>query len=213
MAPWLRNIPAAVVASALVAGCATGSPITISSSSPASAIPPSSGAMNGAPRRAVSRAALASPQADGVSACAVYLGDVSDVRPNPSDFGTMGLRPVLVADSVSWLQSALETFKQDPRLRFVSEVETGLAVRIELMKAYVMAMATQKSAVVVLRVTYRSGGKDLEPQIARGQDTSANMAFGEKETETALNRAMVMAVKQLDEGVVGRCRAAPPSKN
>lgn len=141
--------------------------------------------------------------------CVVRIADVRDLRTDPNDLGMMGLRVVKTADSVAWLRNALVPLEQDHRLHFIDDAKDGaLVLRIELVKAYIMTMNTQKSANVVLRVALGRDGKDLGSDIARGRDTGANWVNGEDEAQGALNRALSAAVLELDQRIVDRCQAA-----
>ena len=136
-----------------------------------------------------------------------------DVRSDPGDLGMMGPRDVRTSDSAAWLAAALATMKQDPRLHFVDDdKDAEFALRIELVKAYVMTMTTQKSANIVLRASYSRGGKELDTQVARGRDTGTNWANGADEAQGALNRAMSAAISELDNDIVARCQAFDDEK-
>jgi hypothetical protein len=135
--------------------------------------------------------------------------DVRDVRPNPNDLGMMGGRPVHASDSAAWVQSALGSLKQDSRLRFVeTDVEAPLTLHVELVKAYIQTITTQKNSNVVLRVVFSRNGKEIGTQIARGRDGGANWANGEEEAQGSLNRALAAAVAELDYDIGAQCGAA-----
>jgi hypothetical protein len=202
---------AGLAACGLLADCST-TPITVSSTSTA-LFPPASGGIAVAPEPAPSRSSSALPTNDGSEPCLVHLADVRDARPDPNDLGMMGLRVVRTADSLTWVQTALGPLKQDRRLLFVGDDKSAeLVLKIELVKAYVMTMNTQKSANVVLRVGYDHEGKDLDAQIARGRDTGANWANGAGEAQGALDRALTAAVSELDDEIVARCHALESKK-
>ncbi len=191
----------------LLAACAT-TPITVSPTSTTIA-PPSSGGAIVVPRSGDLGKASVQPVTGDSGRCAVYLAEVRDTRPDTSSLGMMGRRAVLASDSVAWLRSALDVLKQDRRLRFVDgEKDAVFVLRVELVKAYIMAITTQKSSSVVLRVSYSRDGKDLDPQILRGRDTGGNWAFGEEETQGSLNRALSAAVSELDNDIVAHCHDA-----
>jgi hypothetical protein len=170
--------------------------------------PPSSGTLVIQSQAAASGSAPVQHASDNVPQCSVHLGEVHDVRLDPNDLGMMGVRAVRTTDSVAWLQAALAALKQDHRLRFVDDAKDAqLVLRIDLVKAYIMTITTQKTSNVVLRVGYSRNGKDLDMQIARGRDTGGNWANGDEEAQGSLNRALVGAVSELDEDIVARCRA------
>jgi len=134
---------------------------------------------------------------------------VRDVRLDPNDLGMAGQRYVQTIDSVAWLSGALSSMKNDPRLRFVdNDDDAEFTLRIELVKAYIMTITTQKSANVVLRANYSRNGTAIDTQIARGRDTGANWANGSEEVQGALNRALSAAVSELDNAIVTHCRSS-----
>jgi len=195
-----------MIAGSLLGSCAT-TPITVSSDS-TQLLPSSSGTVSVAPGPANSGPAFGQLP-PGARPCAVHLADVVDLRTDPNDLGMMGLRDVRATDSTLWLKNAVAALSRDPRLRLVDdEKDASLIVRIELIKAYIMTMNTQKSANVVLRVGYRHAGRDdLDTEIARGRETGANWVNGADEAQGALNRALSAAVKDVDVAIVSRCQA------
>lgn len=153
------------------------------------------------------------PSAGDRPPCAVYLADVRDIRVDPNDLGTMGGREITTPDSLAWLQTALAKLKQDPRLRFVdADKGAELVLRIELVKAYIMAITTEKSSNVVLRVGYSRDGKYLDTQIARGRDLGADWINGDDEVQGSLDRALTAAVWELGNDIVNRCDASRAGK-
>ena len=195
----------------LLADCST-TPITVSPTSTA-LLPPTSGRIAVASRRESPRSSSALAMKGGSQPCTVHLVDVRDVRPDPNELGMMILRVVRTADSVAWVQTALGTMKQDPRLLFVGDDRNApLVLKIELIKAYIITMNTQKSANIVLRVRYNHEGKDLDAQIARGRDTGANWVNGADEAQGALDRALSAAVSDLDNEIVARCHELESEK-
>lgn len=199
-------LPLVGVAAVLLSACSTD-PITISSTS-APLLPPPSGQVMVLPEPAPQGSPSIEPIVDG-SRCAVHLTDVIDVRPDPNDFGMVGQRSVRSPDSVAWLRAALSTLQQEARLRFVDDDRRAeITIRIELVKAYIMTMNTQKTANVVLRARYSRNGTAIDTQIARGRDTGVNWANGSDEVRGALNRALSAAVSELGNAIVIRCRAS-----
>ena len=199
MAAFAKTMAPSILAG-LLAACSTA-PITVA---PTAQLPP-------APDTVVARPAPSRHLVDESPPCTVRLGVVNDIRPEPNDLGMMGMRAVHAADSVAWLKSALEVLKEDRRLLVDdNDKMPALVVNVDLVKAYILTMNTQKSANVVLRASYTRGGKDFGSDIARGRDTGANWANGEEEAQGALNRALVAAVWELDYEMVVRCRATAP---
>jgi hypothetical protein len=198
------SILAAIAAGGMITACAAAPATATSTSIPL--FPQASGA----PIVASAPSAQASGQAStgDRASCAVYLADVRDVRVDPNDLGMMGMRAIKTPDSDAWLQAALATLKKDPRLRFVDAgKDADLVLRIELVKAYVMTITTQKTSNVVLRVGYSRDDKELDTQIARGRDTGANWVNGDDEAQGSLNRALSAAVWELGNDIVNRCDA------
>lgn len=202
----MRAVPLAGVAAVLLAACSTD-PITISPTS-TTLLPAPTGQVVVGPQSTPRGSPSAKPVNDGPR-CAVHVADVRDVRLDPNDLGMAGQRYVQTVDSVAWLSGALSSMKNDPRLRFVdNDDDAEFTLRIELVKAYIMTITTQKSANVVLRANYSRNGTAIDTQIARGRDTGANWANGSEEVQGALNRALSAAVSELDNAIVTHCRSS-----
>jgi hypothetical protein len=202
---------AAIASGGLIAACAAAPVADSSTSTPL--FPSSSGPGVAVPSSAASAQVSAQASAGDRPACAVYLADVRDVRVDPNDLGMMGGRAIKTPDSNAWLQAALTSLKQDPRLHFVdADKDAELVLRIELVKAYIMTITTEKSSNVVLRVGYSRDGKDIDTQIARGRDTGANWINGDDEAQGSLNRALTAAVWELGNDIVSRCDASHAGK-
>ncbi len=138
--------------------------------------------------------------------CRVHIADVRNARENPEFMGQMGPRPVIAADAVTWVRSALETMNAFPRLRLVGEGdEADLELRIELIKAYVMSYASAKASDVVVRVGYSRQGRKLDERVIRGTDNGTNWINGEGEMQSSLNGALASLVQQLDRDVIAHC--------
>ena len=192
------------IAGEILVGCSSA-PISVAPSS-TPLLPQARGGTLVGPR--LSDAASARRPVDASPPCPVHLVDVRDTRVDPDALGMMGLRAVRTADSAAWLQAGLATLKQDGRLRYADDAKDAtFDLRIELVKAYVMTMNTQKTANVVLRASYSRDGKPLDAQIARGRDTGANWVNGDDEAQGALDRALAAAVVEIDSDIVTRCRA------
>jgi hypothetical protein len=205
------SLAVSIAASCLVAACAA-TPITVSSTS-TPMMPSGSGQVTVAPTADTpDNESKRIPAADGTN-CVVHLTDVRDVRLNPDDLGMMGGRAVHTDNSIAWVQNALNALKQDSRLTFAAgDSNAQLTLRIELVKAYIMTLTTQKSSNVVVRISYTRNGKDFDSQIVRGRDESGNWANGADEAQGSLNRALASAVSQLGNDIVARCKTAIPGK-
>lgn len=198
----------AILATAfLLAGCMNGPPIIMPTHS-VSVSPPLSGTVEGAPQSSSSGPGSQHFAADNSNRCAIHLADIHDTRPDPGSLGMMGGRAVKTEDSVAWVRAALSTLDQDRRLIVTDDVKTiRFSLRIELAKAYIMTITTQKSSNVVLRVSYSRDGQELDTQILRGRDTGGNWVNGENEARGSLNQALADAVHDLDEDIVAHCHA------
>jgi hypothetical protein len=201
---------AAIATCGLLADCET-TPITVPITVPTKSATthlPAKGEIARAPRHGSSNLPAARTAEDVSQPCTVQLAGVSDTRPDPNELGMMAMRVVRTEDSVSWVRTALDALAQDSRLAIVDDNKNAaLVLNVELVKAYILTMNTQKSANVVLRASYKHEGKDLDSEIARGRDTGANWANGAEEAQGAIDRALSAAVSELDNEVVARCRA------
>lgn len=112
----------------------------------------------------------------------------------------MGGRPTKAAHSDQWVRSAVQQLDGDKRLKIV-DTNPDVTLNIELAKAYLQTMATQKSATVVLSVRYGEG----EPKIFRGSYDGVNWVNGEAEAQSALDFALSEAIEALNSDLVRYC--------
>jgi hypothetical protein len=141
-------------------------------------------------------------------ACAVQLGEIRDLRLDPQSMGAIGYRPIRSADPVSWVRSGLVSITNDRRIAFVgADPNASFEIGADLMKAYILSQATQKSANVVLRIHYSRNGATWDERIYRGVDVGANWVGGEDESQSALDRALSSALEQIRQDLLTRCAA------
>jgi hypothetical protein len=142
---------------------------------------------------------------DDAVRCRLALGEVKDIRPDAS-MGAMGTQVVQVADPAAWTRDGLGALSLNHALEIVpADAHPDLTLKVELVKAYVQAMNTAKSATVVLRVGFV--GRDAAPKIYRGVHTATNWINGAGEMQGALKFALDDAVRQLSADAPGLCAA------
>jgi hypothetical protein len=191
-------VPAISFALLGLAGCANRAPVTLSSQF----TPPNN-------------ASWSSPQANRADAgpadtCRIRLGDVLDARADPQDLGDIGGRPIHQADQIAWLRSGLMSLNRDSRIQIVDAAATekpDLEVSVELLKAYVISITSDKSTNVVLRIRYARQGAALGEQIYRGTDTGVNWISGGDETQASLDYALAQILGDVDRDILARCDA------
>lgn len=152
--------------------------------------------------------AIAKPAASGGGpVCRVQLGEVVDKRSDAESMGSIGGRTVRAVDSAAWVRSGLESLGAAGGISLV-DTSPDLMLQTELLKGYVMSMASAKTTDVVLRVHASQRGGSTTDQIYRGTDTAPNWSAGDGETQGALNRALAQALEQLRRDLLGSCAAS-----
>jgi hypothetical protein len=151
---------------------------------------------------------LAAAEADG-PACRVFIQGVRDLRPDNLSMGSVN-RPVLAADSAGWVRSGLQSLGRDRRIVVVSTAAgADLVLDAEILKAYIMAITTQKAANVVIRVRYSHNGIAQGDAIYRGAINDMNWINGDSETQDAFNDALEQVIGAIAADAVVRCKPAP----
>lgn len=144
--------------------------------------------------------------------CRIAFTEVRDTRVDPLFMGDMAGRPVRAEDPVAWLKSGLASLSADKRLTLVDAADPAghhLGLKAELVKAYIESLRINKSANVVVRVTYTLNGANWgEPSSFRGADDGMNFGSLDSEAYEVLNRAMQEVIAALDKDLLVRCEAA-----
>jgi hypothetical protein len=174
-----------IVLTSPLAACATSEPINLSSQ-----FTPPTAKWSPAGERV-------DKKADG--SCRIQLSGVQDVRADTHSMGIMFQRGVHSADSVGWARSGIDSLSRDPRISFGEPAKVVFG--IDLAKAYISSLTTEKAATVVLRANYAPN----DTQIFRGDDNSLNWVNGEGETQAGLDAALARAIEALDQDIVARC--------
>lgn len=142
---------------------------------------------------------------DGI--CRVRIASVRDTRIDPGAVGNLVGLAVHFTDTAGWIASALDSLGRDPAIRIVTDGgESDLVLDVEIVKAYVATITTEKTARVVLHVHASGRGATARDDYYSGSDTSLDWIGGRAETEGALNDALTNAVRQIDRDVVIWCR-------
>jgi hypothetical protein len=138
--------------------------------------------------------------------CRVYIGDIADKRTDKDTMGLIGLRVVHGADPVAWLRSGLATLKRDRRIVLAdSTSNSDLDLDVDILKAYVINITSDKSANVVVRVHYSRNGAAAGDRVIRGIETGWNWADGGDETQSAFDDALDDLLKTLDQDIAAHC--------
>ncbi len=143
-------------------------------------------------------------------ACHIRLAGIQDLRTDPQVMGDIGGRMIHATDTVGWVRSGLEGLKQDPRIRLDDQASTDasdLVLDVDLVKAYVLSITTEKTANVVLRVRYSRAGASAGEKVYRGVDLGANWVSGADETQSTFDRALTQLLEELDTDVIAHCAA------
>ena len=140
--------------------------------------------------------------------CRLRIASVRDTRVDPGSVGSMGPVAVHFADTAGWIGSALNSLARDPAIRIVTDYsQADLVLDVEIVKAYISTITTEKTAKVVLHVRTSGRGVTARDDYYSGSDMSLNWVGGRAETEGALNDALTNAVRQIDRDVVTWCRS------
>jgi hypothetical protein len=145
------------------------------------------------------------------ASCRVRVTEIHDLRADPLSMGVIGNRPIRGADAPAWVRSGLDSLGLDQRILLVGAElgnDADLALSLDLLKAYMHSITTQKSANVVLRVRYSRHGQPLDEQVYRGVDTGGNWAQGDGETQEAFDAALAESLTAIDRDIRTRCAAA-----
>lgn len=151
---------------------------------------------------------------DEQNICQVFIRDVADKRMDKDTMGQIGDRTIHDADPASWLRSGLLTLNRDKHITIAgSQKDSDLDLDVDLLKAYIISITSDKSANVVVRVHYSRNGAALGERVVRGVETGWNWGNGADEVQTAFNYALEDLLKTLAQDVDSRCaalRAGPP---
>jgi hypothetical protein len=140
--------------------------------------------------------------------CRIHFSEIRDARADPRSMGAIETRLVLAADAAGWLRSGLQSLSRDPRVKFVDDKARGepdLDLSVELVKAYAIAISSDKSISVVIHVRYGRGGSTLGENSYRGVYTGTIWGPGPSEIQSAFDDALGQIVQALDRDILARC--------
>jgi hypothetical protein len=159
---------------------------------------------------AAPRPASASPATAQAWLCRVSVAEVKDARPDPS-MGGMGLRTVHAADPVAWARGGLGALSANKAIALTPAGEPAdVALKVEIVKAYIEQVNMAKNATVVLKVSFSPGGG--EPRIYRGLHSAINWNSTDEEIQGAMDRALNEAVMALSADLTDACRGADKAR-
>ncbi len=174
---------------ALLAGCAQRAPVLLQ----ASYAPPAS-------------RARPSQAGDPARSCRLHIGEIRDLRSDPTALGEIGGRPVRAVDVPAWLRSGLLSLDRGAAIVMVENAEAeDVDISADIHKTYVISMPTSKAADVAFTIHYRRNGAAVDDQVYRGSDEGMNWASGEGEGQSALNRALADALTHVEADVLAHC--------
>jgi hypothetical protein len=188
---------AAVVAglAALLTGCASSEPVTLEAVNPAAA------------EQATRSAPTVAQPALKPNGCRIALAEVLDTRANPQ-MGGLGARTLHSRDPAAWVRGGLRALGSDFTL-IEPDGAPDVAIRVEILKAYIEAMPDTKSATVVLRAHYDGPHGAAEPRLYRGAHTAMNWISSDGEIQSAMNDALNKAVNAIRADLAGLCAPRP----
>lgn len=171
----------------LAAGCAAGTPVTVSS--PTAHTP---------------------AHAPEAVACPVRVVEIVDDRMDPKTLGEVGGRPVRApADANAWLRDVISGLQQyGVVVQFGEETPAPARVidaRAELKTAWVASVTTAKTASVVLTVQYLRADTLLKAVDYRGSVSSVNWNSSTGEIQNMLDDAFGQVLRQVTTDVRALC--------
>jgi hypothetical protein len=149
--------------------------------------------MKPATPRAAAQTAL---QADG---CRFTVKAIDDRREHAS-LGSLGRTQVGGEGFADWFASGIAAIPA-----YTSD-EAPIALRIEVLKAYIQGLATLKSANLVVRVQVDVNGAPFQSKTYRGVDGSINWANTESEIQAAFDSALAHLRLQMGTDLDGLCK-------
>jgi hypothetical protein len=120
---------------------------------------------------------------------------------------------VMSSDAPGWVRTGLVTLQGDRRWSLADRPEDAdVILEVEIVKAYIFPVTSQKSANLVLRVRYSHAGGPLGENIYRGHRESVNWAGTREETQGLLNRGLATTVDLMKADLMKGCTAARSPK-
>jgi len=195
--PWLIGAPALALALLLVA-CVPSTPLVLDEER---ATAPRPGGRAATPEPPVS--------------CRVELRSVVDSRRDPATLGTLSGRPVRPpAEPEAWLATALQGLRREG-IEVLTELPSGatadLAVAAELRTAWVASIRANKSANVVVGLSYLEGVATPVEILFRGADTSANWSSSDDEIMRMFDRVFAKLLQSMAVDIKSRCGPGSPA--
>ena len=152
--------------------------------------------------------AAANHPSPGRAPCRVFLASVQDLRDDPQAAGTFSDRFVHAEDAPAWLRSGLLSISRDARLTLSDQTPTDaadLAIKVDLLKLYMLPINEAKSANVVIKVHYADRSAQPDEQVYRGAFTSLNWTGAGGEARGAFDVALSRVLEDVDRDLVSRC--------
>lgn len=151
--------------------------------------------------------AVSESSAPTTRACSVKIDSITDARGNKHTFGHIGTAPVYGNDIEGWVRRGLA----DLQILGYQVVDTGavseplVRMDVSLKQAYVRNVNTSLESVMRLTVRYtRSNGSVVERGY-RGGHTRIHWVAATNEYMSALNHAMIGAVRDIAKDLPQMC--------
>ncbi len=195
--PGRPGAPVAWLMAAMLLGCASQPPYTLTGSF----ADPDTTPANASRIRAAKNA----------PACPLQIGVVSDLRTQPGILGNVAGRTVRAPDSVeAWLNNVLGAGLASRGVkpyfdRRPEGVTDPLTADVALRLAWVSDLHTSKSATAVLNLRLKRGESVLREQDYRGMDTVMNWSSGDGELQRMVDRAFGRALDQMAVDLRAAC--------
>jgi hypothetical protein len=123
------------------------------------------------------------PRSEAVAACPFTITAIDDHR-EQKNLGIL-IRTQVDGDSFpAWFSGGLKAIPG------YAPQEAPVSIRVEVIRAYIHALSTMKSANLVVRVHTTARGEPPRTKVYRGVDGSVNWSNSESEVQTAFDNAM-----------------------
>jgi hypothetical protein len=141
----------------------------------------------------------------------VLIAPVVDKRPDPESLGMCG-RAFSSAQLGNWVEHELRGMASDGFVttsKLPSDTSASITLRSRILKAYVNAISTSKTANIVLECEFVGSGGTVSTQLFRGQDQCLNWSSGEEEVKNSLKRSLARCIDLIKADLNSRLALKP----
>ncbi len=141
-----------------------------------------------------------------ITPCRIHLGEVRDLRSDPTTLGFLYGQSIKAGDTVQWLREALAGTASPAIVFSAPGAPADLDMEVELLKAYAFNTNMARAMTVVLRVRFSHAGAVVAEHVYRGSKTGLGFVGGDRETQAAEREVLAEAVRPVGPDVMAACR-------